>query len=139
MAQVVVDAVRRLVPSDRSAVWSWLPERDAIQILAVGAGTDVLGLSIGDVVPIDDDSIRVVLEQGVSRREADLGRHASRREQALAAGGLRSRLIVPILVNGVPIGVLSTMRAGAGSTRPRTSACWSTSRCTWRSAWSRHA
>jgi signal transduction histidine kinase len=103
----VVDAVRRLVPSDRSAVWSWLPDRDAIQILAVGAGADVLDLSVGDVVPIEDDTIRAVLEQGVSRREADLERHASRREQSLAADGLPSRLIVPILVNGVPVGVLS--------------------------------
>src|ERR1700742_1820181 len=44
VAQVVVDEVRRLVPADRSAVWFWLPERDAIQILAVAAGTDALGM-----------------------------------------------------------------------------------------------
>src|SRR5688500_14505838 len=55
VAQVVVEAVRRLVPSERSAVWSWLPERDALQILAAGSiDFDVLGLSVGDVVPVGD-------------------------------------------------------------------------------------
>src|SRR3954462_8082040 len=53
VAQVVVSEVRRLVPSDRSSVWRWLPERDAIQILAISAGFDVLGLAIGDIVPVD--------------------------------------------------------------------------------------
>src|SRR5687768_2280171 len=53
VAQVVVEAVRRLVPSDRSAVWAWLPERDSLQILAAGSiDFDVLGLSAGDVVPV---------------------------------------------------------------------------------------
>ena len=35
VAHAVVDEVRHLVPSDRSSVWRWLPERDAILILAV--------------------------------------------------------------------------------------------------------
>src|SRR5215212_2964902 len=98
VAQVVVDEVRRLVPSDRGSVSHWLPERDAIQILAVGAGFDVLGLAIGDVVPVDDGAFRVVLEQGRSLREADLGRHHTRLERLLAADGQHARLIVPVLV-----------------------------------------
>src|SRR5215210_2233400 len=69
VAQVVVDAVRRLVPSDRSAVWAWLPERDALQLLAAGSiDVDLLGLRPGDVVPVDDGSFRAVVEQGVVQR-----------------------------------------------------------------------
>src|SRR5215211_1696751 len=61
VAQVVVDAVRRLVPSDRSAVWTRLPERDALQLLAAGSTeVDLLGLRPGDVVPVDDGSFRSV-------------------------------------------------------------------------------
>jgi signal transduction histidine kinase len=108
VAQVVVDEVRRLVPSDRSAVWSWLPERDAIQMLALSAGTDALGLTIGDVVPIDDGGFRAVLEQGISMREDDFGRHQTWMERILAADGLQSRLIVPVVVHGAPVGVLIT-------------------------------
>jgi GAF domain-containing protein/anti-sigma regulatory factor (Ser/Thr protein kinase) len=109
VAQVVVEAVRRLVPSERSAVWAWLPERDALQILAAGSvDFDILGLSAGDVVPVDDGSFRAVVEQGAVQREADLGRHQTRIERALASAGLRSRLVVPVLVNGSPIGMVST-------------------------------
>src|SRR5918994_120491 len=61
VAQVVVDEVRHLVPSARSSVWRWLPERDAIQILAVSAGSDALGMELGDVVPVDDGGFRSVL------------------------------------------------------------------------------
>ena len=108
VAQVVVDRVRRLVPSDRSSVWVWLPDRDAIQVLAVGAGSDVLGLAIGDVAPLDQSGFRAVLEQGTPLREADFGRRPAPMERILAADGLCSRLIVPIVVNGAPIGVLAT-------------------------------
>jgi GAF domain-containing protein/anti-sigma regulatory factor (Ser/Thr protein kinase) len=107
VAQVVVNEVRRLVPSDRGSVWRWLPDRDAIQILAVEAGTDVLGLSIGDVVPLEDDGFRAVLKQGVSLRNTELGRYPSSVERMLAMDGLCSRLIVPVLVNDAPIGVLA--------------------------------
>src|ERR1044071_8746763 len=65
VAQVVVDEVRHLVPSDRSSVWRWLPERDAIQMLAVSAGVNALGLNVGDVVPVDDGGFRSVLETGL--------------------------------------------------------------------------
>ena len=41
VAQVVVEEVRRLVPSDRSTVWLWQPERDAMQLLAVAAGPNI--------------------------------------------------------------------------------------------------
>src|SRR5690606_14582050 len=58
VAQVVVDEVRHLVPSARSSVWRWLPERDALQLLAVSAGIDVLGVEAGDVVPVDDGGFR---------------------------------------------------------------------------------
>src|SRR4051812_13372430 len=75
VAQVAVSAVRQLVPSDRSAVWRWLPECDAIQILAARAGVDALSMAPGTVVPIDDGGFRSVLETGRSLRETDLGRH----------------------------------------------------------------
>src|SRR3954447_19657837 len=92
VAQVVVSEVRRLVPSDRSSVWRWLPERDAIQILALGAGSNALGVTAlgmtpGDIVPTDAVGFRSVLETGRPLREADLGRHAPRLERGLAADG----------------------------------------------------
>src|SRR5688572_5382031 len=89
VAQVVVEAVRRLVPSERSAVWAWLPERDSVQLLAAGSiDFDVLGLSAGDVIPLDDGSFRAVVEQGVVQREADLSRHQTPIERALSAAGV---------------------------------------------------
>ena len=115
VAQVVVDEVRRLVTSDRSSVWSWLPERDALQLLALGAGSDALGRSIGDVVPASDGGFRAVLEHGVTIREDDLSRDESRMEQVLAADGLTSRLIVPILVNGAPVGILTASSGERGA------------------------
>jgi sigma-B regulation protein RsbU (phosphoserine phosphatase) len=107
VAQVVVGEIRRLVPSDRSSVWRWLPERDAIQILAVGAGVDAPGMPLGAIIPIDAVGFRSVLETGRPLREADLGRHMTRLERGLAADGQHARLIVPLLVNGTPIGVLA--------------------------------
>src|SRR3954470_6991629 len=107
VAQVVVGEVRRLVPSDRSSVWRWLPELDAIQILAIGTGVDALGMTPGDTVPTDTGGFRSVLETGRPLREVDLGRHATRLERGLAADGQRARLIVPVLVNGAPVGVLA--------------------------------
>jgi signal transduction histidine kinase len=106
-AQVVVAAVRRLVPADRSLVWSWLPDRDAVQLLAVDAGPAGPGLSIGQLVPLGESRFRRVLETGRSLREADLGRRRTWLERALAADGLRSRLSVPVLVDGGAIGVLA--------------------------------
>ena len=69
VAQVVVEAVRRLVPSERSAVWAWLPER-TLQILAAGRSIRRPGRP-GDAVP-PTTGLRVVLEQGAVQREADL-------------------------------------------------------------------
>ena len=107
VAQIVVDEVRGLVPSDRSSVWLWLPERDAIQILAVGNDGDALGTASGDVVPLDPGSFRSVLETGCTLREADVRRSSSRLECQLTADGFRSRLIVPIVVDDAPIGILT--------------------------------
>lgn len=107
VAQIVVEEVRRLAPADRSAVWLWQPELNAMQLLALAAGGDALGLSIGTSLPVNDGVIQSVLTRGRSVREADLSQSPQQIEQQMAANGLRSRLIVPILVGETPIGVLA--------------------------------
>ncbi|MGE3269078.1 MAG: GAF domain-containing protein [Chloroflexota bacterium] len=106
VAQIVVDEVRRLVPSDRSAVWFWEPDRDLMCLLAVAAVDGMPGPVAGDVLPVQDGVVRAVLDKGRSFREADLSLNQYEMEPALAAGGLRSRLTVPVLVGDAPVGVL---------------------------------
>jgi GAF domain-containing protein/anti-sigma regulatory factor (Ser/Thr protein kinase) len=118
VAQLVVDEVRRLVPCDRSSAWLWLPERDAIQLLAIGAGIDPFGLTVGDVVPLDQSGFGEVLATGRSLREIDLSGRTTRLERRLAANGQRARLVVPVLVNGAPVGVLASSAREPGIYTP---------------------
>jgi signal transduction histidine kinase len=112
VAQVVVDEVRRLVPSDCCTVWFWQPERGTIQLLATAAdqdavGADALGVPVGGSLPVNDSGVHAVLEHGRSVHEADLRQNPRQTEQQLAATGLRSRLTVPVLVGERPLGVLA--------------------------------
>jgi len=107
VAATVVSEVRRLMPCDRSAVWRWLPDRDALELIAANADAGTAGLGAGRVVPLDEFSCRLVLEAGRPLREADLARHDTPMERSLAADGLRSRLVVPVLARGQVIALLA--------------------------------
>ena len=85
VAQVVVEEVRRLVPSDRSAVWFWQPERDSMQLLAVAASPSIGRLAVGEIVRVNQGPIRAVLEQAHSVREADLSLSLQEVEQRAGA------------------------------------------------------
>ena len=107
VAQTVVSEVRRLVPCDRSSVLRWLPDRGALELIAADADAGTAGIGAGRVVPLEEFAIRSVLELREPLREADLTRHDTPIEQALAADGLRSRLVVPVLARGQVIALLA--------------------------------
>ena len=78
-----------------------------MQLLALADSDDALNLSIGASLPVNDGVIHGVLHKARSVREVDISRSPQQIEQQMAASGLRSRLIVPILVGETPIGVLA--------------------------------
>jgi signal transduction histidine kinase/DNA-binding response OmpR family regulator len=107
VAETVVTEVRRLVPCDRSAVWRWLPDRGALELIAANADASTAALGAGRLVPLEEFTLPAVLEKRRPLREADLRRHTTPIERSLAADGMHSRLVVPVLARGRVIALLS--------------------------------
>ena len=107
IAEMVVAEVCRLVPSDWSAVALWAPERDSLRFLATRLDDQPAHLGFGPELPLEDTGYGAALKHRLPLRDADLGRYATRLERALAAEGLRSRLVLPVVARGGAVAVLT--------------------------------
>src|SRR4051812_8716912 len=114
IADIVAEAVRRIVPADRCSVWRALPERDGIELLAAAHDADIsppLGLTLA----LSRTGYRPVLETGRPLRQADLRNARTEVERALVADGLRARLLVPVVAGGRAIGLISAASRERGA------------------------
>src|SRR5205823_2160808 len=111
----VVAEARRLVPCDRSAVAVWIPERGELRFLAVARDGSPAELGVGSVLPLDQASLRPLVERRRVLRTPDLRRlEQSPWIAALVSQGLRAGLAVPVVARGRAIAILTAASRRVG-------------------------
>src|SRR6266536_837055 len=114
IGQVVVEAVRKLLPADRGSAWIWHADRDAIELLSAAQNDDVAMPAAGLTLPVEGTGYRPALDDGRTLRDADLSEASTLLERTLVADGLVARLVVPVLINGTPVGLLTAISRTPG-------------------------
>ena len=102
----IAEALRRVVAFDVSALTLYLPERDTFRFLAVEGR--VGSFRVGQEIQHEDTSIGWVFDhqQPCLRRDLEKEQEYSN-ERLLAAEGMRSHCVVPLIARGSCIGTLN--------------------------------
>ncbi|MFQ5857709.1 MAG: GAF domain-containing protein [Anaerolineae bacterium] len=106
--EAVTREVRRLIPCDHATIA--LLDREAGQLVMRSASIDGASqIAAGVRVPIADTPAKVVLETGQPLARPDLSRHerAYPLDEWLLAEGIRSDMLIPLIVRGEVIGSLN--------------------------------
>ena len=99
-AQAALASLPHLVPCDQAMVALWRPEQAALRLLATRpTGSEAL-------LPLAGCELQALLENGRPLLD-DLAGSAGAVERRLLEAGLRSRLAVPLVVQGRPLGLMS--------------------------------
>jgi formate hydrogenlyase transcriptional activator len=102
----IAKALRRVVAFDASALTLYLPERDTFRFLAV-EGT-VGSFRVGQEIQHKDTSVGWVFDQRRPCLRRDLEKEQQySNERLLAAEGMRSHCVVPLMARGCCIGTLN--------------------------------
>jgi signal transduction histidine kinase/ActR/RegA family two-component response regulator/HAMP domain-containing protein len=106
LLNTIIQQIRRLVPCDHASIALYDPANDAFSFEAVydARGNDSLA---GTLLPADDSPWQLAYNAGQPVYQSDLGRSAFRRDQDLAATGLRSGIVVPIQGDVGKLGTLN--------------------------------
>src|SRR6266545_435611 len=110
--QAIAGALRRVLPFDRTAIFLHEPPRDVLRLFVLQSSLTSAYFVVGLEMPSDDSHVgRVFREQKLLlRRDLGAERQYPAEEQAHAEG-VRSYVIVPLLVRGRRIGVLAVASA----------------------------
>ncbi|MBV8478549.1 MAG: sigma 54-interacting transcriptional regulator, partial [Acidobacteria bacterium] len=102
----IAKALRRVVAFDASALTLYLPERDTFRFLAVEGR--VGSFRVGQEIQHEDTSVGWVFDhqQACLRRDLEKEQQYSN-ERILAAEGMRSHCVVPLMARGCCIGTLN--------------------------------
>src|SRR6266568_4469012 len=106
--RAIAEAVRRVVPFDRTAIFLHDPERDVLRLFTLESSLPTSYFALGLEMPANDSHVgRVFREQHLLLR-GDLSTHREFPMEERAYGdGVRSYVIVPLMVHGRSIGVLA--------------------------------
>ncbi|MBV8865840.1 MAG: sigma 54-interacting transcriptional regulator, partial [Acidobacteriaceae bacterium] len=102
----IAKALRRVVAFDSSALTLYLPERDTFRFLAVEG---IVGsFRVGQEIEHEDTSVGWVFDNGRPCLRRDLKKEQQySNERLLAAEGMRSHCVVPLVARGCCIGTLN--------------------------------
>jgi formate hydrogenlyase transcriptional activator len=106
--RAIADAVRRVVPFDRTAIFLHDPRRDVLRLFTLESSLPTTYFALGLEMPVIDSHVgRVFREQRLLLR-GDLGTQREFPMEERAYGdGVRSYVIVPLVVHGRSIGALA--------------------------------
>src|SRR6266853_381579 len=106
--RAIAEAVRRVVPFDRTAVFLHDPGRDVLRLFTLESSLPTSYFALGLEMPANDSHVgRVFREQHLLLR-GDLSTHREFPMEERAYGdGVRSYVIVPLVVHGRSIGALA--------------------------------
>jgi formate hydrogenlyase transcriptional activator len=106
--RAIADAVRRVVPFDRTAIFLHDPRRDVLRLFTLESSLPTTYFALGLEMPVIDSHVgRVFREQRLLLR-GDLGTQRDFPMEERAYGdGVRSYVIVPLVVHGRSIGALA--------------------------------
>src|SRR5712692_1909931 len=106
--RAIAEAVRRVVPFDRTAIFLHDPGRDVLRLFTLESSLPTSYFALGLEMPANDSHVgRVFREQHLLLR-GDLGTQREFPMEERAYGdGVRSYVIVPLVVHGRSIGALA--------------------------------
>jgi formate hydrogenlyase transcriptional activator len=106
--RAIADAVRRVLPFDRTAIFLHDPRRDVLRLFTLESSLPTTYFALGLEMPVIDSHVgRVFREQRLLLR-GDLGTQREFPMEERAYGdGVRSYVIVPLVVHGRSIGALA--------------------------------
>ncbi|MGH9452647.1 MAG: GAF domain-containing protein, partial [Terriglobia bacterium] len=108
----VSQALRQVVPFDRAALTLYLPERDVFRFLAVEGGFISDYFRPGLEIDPKENSVKWVFDHQRPLFRRDLEREQEyANERQLAAEGMRSHCVVPLMVMGKSVGTLNVASA----------------------------
>ena len=110
----IAEALRRVIPFDRTAIFLHEPQRDVLRLYILESSLPSTYFVVGFEVPVGDSHVgRVFREQKLLLRR-DLGvEHQYPAEEQAHADGVRSYVIVPLVIRGRSIGVLAVASINA--------------------------
>jgi formate hydrogenlyase transcriptional activator len=112
--QAVAGALRRVLPFDRAAIFLHDPSRDVLTLYMLEAALPSPYFAVGFEMPAGESHVGWVFRSARPLLRRDLTEEAQFPLEARAlADGVRSYVIVPLLLRGTPIGTLAV-----ASTRP---------------------
>jgi formate hydrogenlyase transcriptional activator len=111
----IAEAVRRVLPFDRTAIFLHEPQRDVLRLFVLESSLTSKYFVVGLEMPVGDSHVGRVFQSQELLLCRDLAteRHYSADEQAYA-DGVRSYIIVPLVVHGRSIGVLAVASVNPG-------------------------
>ncbi len=104
----IAEALRRVLPFDRTAIFLHEPQRDVLRLFVLESSLTSKYFVVGLEMPVGDSHVGRVFQSQELLLCRDLAteRHYPADEQAYA-DGVRSYVIVPLVVHGRSIGVLA--------------------------------
>jgi formate hydrogenlyase transcriptional activator len=112
--RAIAQAIRRVIPFDRTAVCLHDPTHDVLVIAIVESTLPSNRFSVGMELPVADTHVGHVLRSQMPLRRGDIAVEATwASEQMNVDDGLRSLLVVPLIVRGTGIGTLGVSSRAA--------------------------
>ena len=111
----IAEALRRVLPFDRTAIFLHKPQRDVLRLFVLESFLTSKYFLVGLEMPVGDSHVgRAFQSQKLFRcRDLATERHYSAEEQA-HGDGVRSYVIVPLVAHGRSIGVLAVASVNPG-------------------------
>jgi formate hydrogenlyase transcriptional activator len=104
----IAQALRRVVPFDRTAIFLHEPQRDVLRLFILESSLPTTYFVVGLEMPANDSHVgRVFREQKLLLRRDLAAERQYPAEDRAHADGVRSYVIVPLVVHGRSIGVLA--------------------------------
>jgi formate hydrogenlyase transcriptional activator len=108
----IAQALRRIVPFDRTAIFLHDPAKDVLRLFVLESSLRSDYFAVGLEMPVDDSHVGFVFRsrQPILRRDLLVEREYPMEHRALA-DGVRSYVIVPLVARGRAIGTLAVASA----------------------------
>jgi formate hydrogenlyase transcriptional activator len=115
LLQAISDALRRVIPFDRTAVFLHDPARDVLRLFVLTSSFPSDYFQVGLEMPSRESHVGWVFtnRQPLLRRDVERERTYPAEDQALA-DGVRSYVIVPLVARGTAVGTLAVASRNAG-------------------------
>jgi formate hydrogenlyase transcriptional activator len=113
--RAVAEALRRVLPFDRTAIFLHDPTRDVLTLYMLEAALPSAYFAVGLEMPAGESHVGRVFRDARPLLRRDIAAEAEYPlERRAAADGIRSYVIVPLLLRGTPIGTLAVASGTPG-------------------------